>query len=56
MKINAGNVVVKAGTGITARFPGGATEITLADQYQATWFLVTASTDTVHPNSLYVER
>lgn len=56
MKINAGNVVVKAGTGITARFPGGAAEITLVDQYQATWFLVTASTDTVHPSSLYVER
>ena len=56
MKINAGNVVVKAGTGITARFPGGATDVTLVDQFQATWFLVTASTDTVQPNSLYVER
>jgi hypothetical protein len=55
MKLNAGNVVVKAGTGITARLPGGATEATIIDQFKATWFLVTAANDSVQPNSLYLE-
>ena len=55
MKLNSGNVVVKAGTGITARFPAGTTEVTISDQFKAIWFMVTASTDPVQPNSLYLE-
>ena len=55
MKLNSGNVVVRAGTGVTARFPAGVTEVTISDQFKATWFMVTAASDSVQPNSLYLE-
>lgn len=56
MKVAAGNVIIQAGTGMTAQFPGGGSSYTITQQRKIVTLHITSAFQANEPNTIYLEE